>query len=151
MAFKMAGYGYPGKAPKKSPKPQLTKWLTQAKDWLSDKTANISNVVGNDPETRAIHKEEARRQREMLAEQKARHAESARNREIRDDAYWAYKEKHGKGAEHHKAAEKYAEEQVLAKKAQIEAEKQKDSETIDAYAEKHLGVPRGGKQLAEKK
>ena len=86
MAFKMAGYGYPGKAPKKSPKPQLTKWLTQAKDWLSDKTANISNVVGNDPETRAIHKEEARRQREMLAEQKARHAASARNLEIRDDA-----------------------------------------------------------------
>ena len=124
MAFKMKGY----QAHSSSPMKKNGLWgkikdkAKKVKQYVKDKTINMSNVVGNDKETQAMRKAEFDRQDKMLRDQKARNLQADKDRKTKTDAYWAYKEEHGKGAEHHKAATEAGDKAVKESHAKRDAD-----------------------------
>jgi len=94
----------------------------KVKQYVKDKTVNMSNLVGNDPETQAMRKAEFARQDKMLKDQKKRIENSNKDDDARDKAYRDYKDKHGWGADQHDAATEAGNQAVKDRYAKVESD-----------------------------
>ena len=131
MGYKQKGYTPFTITNKQSPftKASGKSFWSKAKDWAKDKAqafrdaaVNMDNIGGIDKKTKAIRKADLTKQNKILKEQKARNEQADKDRKTKTDAYWAYKEEHGKGAEHHKAATEAGEKAVKESHAKRKAD-----------------------------
>ena len=130
MAFKMKGYQAHGKSPMKIGNlwKNVTSKVKQAKDWVGEKTANMSNVVGLTGQAKKDY------DAHNLAERK-RYAKLKEQRE-KNRKYQEAKSKEKKGYASEYKAPKYDKEKYKSRQEYYDKVTNKESKLREEYAEK---------------